>query len=178
MAAGSRQSPVNIETNRAKSDHEALSSKPLRWKYPATVSRKLVNPGYCWRVDTYGEGTCKQHFGPFFLFTNKFYIYIFFLSLIVLHLNETIYCSLFLALQKRILTLHVEVYDCKSHEVYLSTSFSVQKLKNCCSQNFDCRSSQIQYVINLVQRRSEIIQNNFRVLFTTWSRTFYLKLYL
>ncbi|KYN38303.1 Carbonic anhydrase 2, partial [Trachymyrmex septentrionalis] len=57
MAAGSRQSPVNIETKRVESDHEALSSKPLRWKYPATASRKLVNPGYCWRVDTDGEGT-------------------------------------------------------------------------------------------------------------------------
>ncbi|XP_029665078.1 carbonic anhydrase 2 isoform X2 [Formica exsecta] len=57
MAAGSRQSPVNIETKRAESDHEALSSKPLRWKYPATASRKLVNPGYCWRVDAAGEGT-------------------------------------------------------------------------------------------------------------------------
>ncbi|KAH0948701.1 hypothetical protein HN011_007111 [Eciton burchellii] len=57
MAAGSRQSPVNIETDRAESDHEALSSKPLRWKYPATASRKLVNPGYCWRMDTDGEGT-------------------------------------------------------------------------------------------------------------------------
>lgn len=59
MAAGSRQSPVNIETKRAESDHEALSSKPLRWKYPATASRKLVNPGYCWRIDTDGEGTCE-----------------------------------------------------------------------------------------------------------------------
>ncbi|KAJ8670445.1 hypothetical protein QAD02_001704, partial [Eretmocerus hayati] len=57
MAAGSRQSPVNIETDLAESDHEALSSKPLRWKYAATASRKLVNPGYCWRVDTDGEGT-------------------------------------------------------------------------------------------------------------------------
>ncbi|KYQ48543.1 Carbonic anhydrase 2 [Trachymyrmex zeteki] len=57
MAAGSRQSPVNIETKRVESDHEGLSSKPLRWKYPATASRKLVNPGYCWRVDTDGEGT-------------------------------------------------------------------------------------------------------------------------
>ncbi|CAD1478911.1 unnamed protein product, partial [Heterotrigona itama] len=57
MAAGSRQSPVNIETDRVESDHEALSSKPLRWKYPATASRKLVNPGYCWRMDTDGEGT-------------------------------------------------------------------------------------------------------------------------
>lgn len=61
MAAGSRQSPVNIETKRAKSDHEALSNKPLRWRYPATASRKLVNPGYCWRVDTDGEGTCEYH---------------------------------------------------------------------------------------------------------------------
>lgn len=59
MAAGSRQSPVNIETKRVESDHEALSSKPLRWKYPATASRKLLNPGYCWRVDTDGEGTCE-----------------------------------------------------------------------------------------------------------------------
>ncbi|KZC06721.1 Carbonic anhydrase 5A, mitochondrial [Dufourea novaeangliae] len=57
MAAGSRQSPVNIETDRVESDHEALSNKPLRWKYPATASRKLVNPGYCWRVDADGEGT-------------------------------------------------------------------------------------------------------------------------
>nr|KAF7392443.1 hypothetical protein H0235_017442 [Vespula pensylvanica] len=57
MAAGSRQSPVNIETDRVESDHEALSSKPLRWKYPATASRKLVNPGYCWRIDTDGDGT-------------------------------------------------------------------------------------------------------------------------
>ena len=62
MAAGSRQSPVNIETERAESDHEALSSKPLRWKYPSTSSRKLVNPGYCWRVDCDGEGTCKLKF--------------------------------------------------------------------------------------------------------------------
>ncbi|CAG5083793.1 Similar to Ca5a: Carbonic anhydrase 5A [Cotesia congregata] len=57
MAAGSRQSPVNIETDRAESDHEALSSKPLRWKYPSTASKKLVNPGYCWRVDCDGDGT-------------------------------------------------------------------------------------------------------------------------
>lgn len=68
MAAGSRQSPVNIETSRAESDHEALSSKPLRWKYPATASRKLVNPGYCWRVDTDGEGTCElAHFEHCFI---------------------------------------------------------------------------------------------------------------
>lgn len=59
MAAGSRQSPVNIETDRAESDHEALSNKPLRWKYPAYASRKLVNPGYCWRIDCDGEGTRK-----------------------------------------------------------------------------------------------------------------------
>ncbi|XP_014239068.1 carbonic anhydrase 2 isoform X2 [Trichogramma pretiosum] len=57
MAAGSRQSPVNIETDRVETDHEALSSKPLRWKYPATASRAIVNPGYCWRVDTDGDGT-------------------------------------------------------------------------------------------------------------------------
>lgn len=62
MAAGSRQSPVNIETDRAESDHEALSSKPLRWKYPATASRTLVNPGYCWRIDVDGEGTCELRF--------------------------------------------------------------------------------------------------------------------
>lgn len=62
MAAGSRQSPVNIETDRVESDHEALSSKPLRWKYPATASRKLVNPGYCWRIDTDGDGTRKLSF--------------------------------------------------------------------------------------------------------------------
>lgn len=65
MAAGSRQSPVNIETDKVESDHEALSSKPLRWKYPATASRKLVNPGYCWRMDTDGEGTCKFIFQTF-----------------------------------------------------------------------------------------------------------------
>lgn len=82
MAAGSRQSPVNIETDRAKSDHEALSSKPLRWKYPATASQKLVNPGYCWRVDTYGEGTCKHCILDFSSSINKFYIYFLSLSLI------------------------------------------------------------------------------------------------
>ena len=59
MAAGSRQSPVNIETIHAKSDHEALKNKPLKWKYSATASRFLVNPGYCWRVDCDGEGTRK-----------------------------------------------------------------------------------------------------------------------
>lgn len=59
MAAGSRQSPVNIETDRVESDHEALINKPLQWKYPATASRTLVNPGYCWRMDTDGDGTCK-----------------------------------------------------------------------------------------------------------------------
>lgn len=75
MAAGSRQSPVNIETKRAESDHEALSSKPLRWKYPATASRKLVNPGYCWRVDTDGEGTCECRTFE--------YVLLFFLSLIL-----------------------------------------------------------------------------------------------
>ncbi|XP_034946623.1 carbonic anhydrase 2 isoform X2 [Chelonus insularis] len=57
MAAGSRQSPVNIETSRAESDHEALSSKPLRWKYASTASKTLINPGYCWRVDCDGDGT-------------------------------------------------------------------------------------------------------------------------
>lgn len=70
MAAGSRQSPVNIETDKVESDHEALSSKPLRWKYPATASRKLVNPGYCWRMDTDGEGTCKFIFQKPFHFSN------------------------------------------------------------------------------------------------------------
>jgi len=81
MAAGSRQSPVNIETKRVESDHEALSSKPLRWKYPATASRKLVNPGYCWRVDTDGEGTCEYRnlesreisFYLFFFFTSSLF---------------------------------------------------------------------------------------------------------
>lgn len=71
MAAGSRQSPVNIETDRVESDHEALISKPLRWKYPATASRKLVNPGYCWRIDTDGEGTCEYIHNALYSYVNS-----------------------------------------------------------------------------------------------------------
>lgn len=57
MAAGSRQSPVNIVTNLVACDHEALINKPLTWKYEPTSSKILANPGYCWKVDCDGEGS-------------------------------------------------------------------------------------------------------------------------
>ncbi|XP_043463709.1 carbonic anhydrase 13 isoform X2 [Leptopilina heterotoma] len=57
MAAGSRQSPVNIVTNLVACDHEALINKPLTWKYEPTSSKVLANPGYCWKIDCDGEGS-------------------------------------------------------------------------------------------------------------------------
>lgn len=91
MAAGSRQSPVNIETKRAESDHEALSSKPLRWKYPATASRKLVNPGYCWRVDTDGEGTCEYRASEYGIFCHFSFLILDFFSPSLLHATKNVY---------------------------------------------------------------------------------------
>lgn len=82
MAAGSRQSPVNIETDRAESDHESLSTKPLRWKYPAYASRKLVNPGYCWRIDCDGDGTCESNYSFPLKYQQINHNYILFLRLI------------------------------------------------------------------------------------------------
>lgn len=104
MAAGSRQSPVNIETFRAKSDHEALSSKPLSWRYPATASRKLVNPGYCWRVDTDGDGTCESSYafsgGPIKGFINWNFNHSFYVHVKQLIVGTRVKCDL-LQLQKQ-----------------------------------------------------------------------------
>lgn len=55
-AAGSRQSPVDIETSLATSD-TSLTSKPLSWNYVPENTRAIVNTGHGWRVDIDSEGS-------------------------------------------------------------------------------------------------------------------------
>jgi carbonic anhydrase len=58
-AAGSRQSPVDIETSLATSD-TSLTSKPLSWNYVPENTRAIVNTGHGWRVDIDSEGSGKD----------------------------------------------------------------------------------------------------------------------
>ncbi len=55
-AAGSRQSPVNIETSLATSDN-ALKNEPLTWKYQPDNCLSITNSGYGWRIDVDGVGS-------------------------------------------------------------------------------------------------------------------------
>ncbi|XP_026474423.1 carbonic anhydrase 13 [Ctenocephalides felis] len=56
-AAGSRQSPIDIQTSETKSEK---SWDLLTYKYVPENTRSLVNPGYCWRVDVNGKGSELQ----------------------------------------------------------------------------------------------------------------------
>ncbi|XP_049835561.1 carbonic anhydrase 13-like [Schistocerca gregaria] len=49
LAAGTRQSPVDIITSRTLTD-ASLSSRPLTWRYPSSAN-VLVNTGHGWRAD-------------------------------------------------------------------------------------------------------------------------------
>jgi len=55
-AAGSRQSPVDVETSKATSD-DSLKNEPLRWKYVPENCLSITNPGYCWRIDVDGSSS-------------------------------------------------------------------------------------------------------------------------
>ncbi|KAK9497300.1 hypothetical protein O3M35_004644 [Rhynocoris fuscipes] len=56
LAAGSRQSPVNIDRKFVTSD-TSLSANGLSWKYGDNNAYRIVNTGYGWRVDTNAQGT-------------------------------------------------------------------------------------------------------------------------
>ncbi|KAF6216008.1 hypothetical protein GE061_000345 [Apolygus lucorum] len=56
LAAGARQSPVDIDTSKATSDN-SLVDREIDWSYPSNCSYRIVNTGYGWRVDTYGDDT-------------------------------------------------------------------------------------------------------------------------
>ncbi|BES90969.1 carbonic anhydrase [Nesidiocoris tenuis] len=56
LAAGARQSPVDINTSKATSDG-SLNNSPLQCSYPSNCCYRIVNTGYGWRVDTYCEDT-------------------------------------------------------------------------------------------------------------------------
>lgn len=56
MASGHRQSPVNI--NRDSTTRGSTLKMPLTYKYVADNNKSLINPGYSWRVDVNGEGSC------------------------------------------------------------------------------------------------------------------------
>lgn len=56
QAAGERQSPIDIITDRTQQSSD-LKANPLRWTYVPENTRSLVNPGYCWRVDVNGKGS-------------------------------------------------------------------------------------------------------------------------
>jgi len=57
-AAGSRQSPINIQTNETTPDPK-LSSNLLRWCYPCQ-STSITNTGHGWKVDVNGEGSVLE----------------------------------------------------------------------------------------------------------------------
>lgn len=56
LAAGTRQSPVNIDTKLVKSD-SSLAHRALTWKFGNNHAYRIVNTGYGWRVDANGQGT-------------------------------------------------------------------------------------------------------------------------
>ncbi|XP_050422152.1 carbonic anhydrase 2 [Adelges cooleyi] len=55
QAAGSLQSPVNIETTKATND-TTLKSKPLYWNYSPDICKQIDNNGYGWKVQVYDDG--------------------------------------------------------------------------------------------------------------------------
>lgn len=57
QAAGSRQSPVDINTAQVSSGVEA---QPLTATYEGVRALRLVNPGYGWKVDVNGEGSGEE----------------------------------------------------------------------------------------------------------------------
>lgn len=67
QAAGSLQSPVNIETSKSTND-TTLKCKPLYWNYCPEMCTKIINTGFGWKVDaTGGKGSGKQFIFIFFL---------------------------------------------------------------------------------------------------------------
>ncbi|XP_014239786.1 carbonic anhydrase 1 [Cimex lectularius] len=56
LAAGTRQSPVDIDTALATSD-TSLVDRPLSWTYGSDHCYQIVNTGYGWRVDCNGDNT-------------------------------------------------------------------------------------------------------------------------
>lgn len=57
QAAGSLQSPVNIETSKSTND-TTLKCKPLYWNYCPEMCTQIINTGYGWKVDaTGGKGS-------------------------------------------------------------------------------------------------------------------------
>ncbi|XP_014275570.1 carbonic anhydrase 13 isoform X2 [Halyomorpha halys] len=56
LAAGTRQSPVDINTQLVSLD-VTLIERPLRWKYGNNISKTILNTGYGWKVDVDGVDT-------------------------------------------------------------------------------------------------------------------------
>lgn len=55
QAAGSRQSPVDIDTSKVSKN--VVTAEPLTATYNAVTGTRLVNPGYGWKVEVSGEGS-------------------------------------------------------------------------------------------------------------------------
>ncbi|KAK2723258.1 hypothetical protein QYM36_001802 [Artemia franciscana] len=55
IAAGERQSPIDITTDSVVPDPD-LPDNPLKWDYPKTA-KVVTNTGYGWRVDVDGSGS-------------------------------------------------------------------------------------------------------------------------
>lgn len=73
QAAGSLQSPVNIETSKSTND-TTLKCKPLYWNYCPEMCTKIVNTGYGWKVDaTGGEGSGMYIFVYYFFIAIHFF---------------------------------------------------------------------------------------------------------
>jgi len=53
LAAGHRQSPIDIVTKDVRSD-PALWRRPLKWHYPKRTT-EVVNTGYCWKAHVPAE---------------------------------------------------------------------------------------------------------------------------
>lgn len=67
QAAGSLQSPVNIETSKSTNDM-TLKCQPLYWNYCPEMCTKIINTGYGWKVDaTGGEGSGRNFIFCFFI---------------------------------------------------------------------------------------------------------------
>ncbi|XP_076370516.1 carbonic anhydrase 2-like isoform X1 [Tachypleus tridentatus] len=58
-AAGSKQSPIDIEPTTAQSNSKLLDV-PLQWSYVPNKSLYLLNTGHGWKVNVDGEGSCLQ----------------------------------------------------------------------------------------------------------------------
>lgn len=60
-AAGSLQSPVNIETSKSTNDM-ALKCIPLNWNYCPEVCTNIINTGFGWKVDANGGKGSGIHY--------------------------------------------------------------------------------------------------------------------